>query len=178
MGSRHATCEALRSAPHAHTTTKEKIDLDSVISALAVLVDDNASIDGTLAVRAAALDAALDAAITHVAGDGCKNADGDGTGAMVVGVARTFERYLTASDDTDTIANEGDELLANITDALRQAYRLLRSGQADAIGHTVAADVWANDRDELATGIDTLLDRIGVESADDREARRRAAGVR
>lgn len=147
-----------------HTTTKEKIHLDTMISALGVLVDNLDSRYDTgrdLAVRAAA----LDAAITHMAGDGCKIADSAGNGNPVVGCARTFERYLTGET-----GEAAAELMLNISDALRQAYRLLSTGQADE-AHVNAADLWASSWANLLVGIDTLLERIGAESADDRNAR-------
>jgi hypothetical protein len=127
--------------------------LDTVISALAVLSDNTET--EPLAVRAAA----LDAAITHMAGNGCKVADSAGNGNAVVGIAGTFEAYLTG---VNTVAVPDVEVRLMIG-SLANAIALL-----SAAGFTEQDDAenWAQRRDATVAAFDRLLDQLTDRLAD------------
>lgn len=108
--------------------------MDTMISGLGMLVDNTA--DDDTAVRAAA----LDAAITHMAGDGCKIADSSGSGNPVVGCARTFERYLTGADP-DPIA-PGTRLRVAFATRLREAAGLLARHTTDGDEEGLVGDLY------------------------------------
>lgn len=142
----------LRYAAGRHDTHHEgEIHLETMISALGVLAD-NADMrdDGQrdLAVRAAA----LDAAIAHLAGDGSRVADSKGDGNAVVGCARTFERYLT-DPDSGSQADDSEVFEAGLAE-LCEARDLLATA---AFGELGDADGWAARRDRLIASLDQAL---------------------
>jgi hypothetical protein len=134
--------------PDDTTPTTKEIHMEAMIGALALLTD-NAGGDHDLAVRAAA----LDAAITHLAGEGSSDLDISG-GAGAIGVARTFERYLTGAD---TIVIPEQELRL-LVDALADVTELLNRADFDQQDD---AETWAQRRDTavgVLTGIREQLD--------------------